>query len=80
MYTLQTIAEQLWQTWATFSSRHILRTGIVDQQLSLMDSWNVVGVEQLYKHWPLVCLLPTVGKCETRQRKHQCSFTYEEVA
>ena len=37
--------------------------------------WHIVGTVQLYKHWPLALFPPTVSKCYTSPRHHQCLWS-----
>jgi hypothetical protein len=48
--------------------------GILNQNLSLVDTNHVVGTVHLYIYLPLVPLPPTAGKCGTSQRNY-CLFT-----
>jgi hypothetical protein len=63
----------------TSNLSHVLTPGMLDKQLSLMDTCHVVGTVHLCKYRSPVRLRTTVGKRKTSHRNHQCLFAKSKI-
>jgi len=62
------------------SSCRVPKTGVFYILSLLTDTCHILETVHLYRYWPLVHLLQTVGKCDARQRNGHYLENAHDVA